>query len=174
MHLRLVLVAPLLAPFALGAHVRRQDNSTATTVAPPVSGATSAPASSQSPPPDVPFTLVSSNPTAYPLSDIVESPSIHPTVPLEITVTPGESPTGISDAPPLPTGSFHLLTLAWHHRTTCNLFPFACRETDYFYLSRRPAEGAFLLAGCPPKDFRPFNLGSPFLTIQSIDYFYFF
>ena len=93
---------PLLV---FGVNIRRQDlNATSTTDSLPA-GATTAPNSTLSPPPDVPFTLVSSNPTAFPLSDIVQSPSTHPTVPLETTPTAGQEPTAVTDdAPPLPTG----------------------------------------------------------------------
>ena len=100
---------PLLA---FGVNIRRQDvNATDSATVPPtvVGGATTTTTAptSLSPPPDVPFTLVSSNPTAFPLSDIDQSPSTHPTVPLETTPTAGQEPTAITNnAPPLPTGLF--------------------------------------------------------------------
>jgi hypothetical protein len=108
---RALFFAPLPL-LAFGVNIRRQDNTTQTptTTVPPVGVTTgTGPTTSLSPPPDVPFTLVSSNPTAFPLSDIVASPSTHPTEPLETTPTAGEEPTAITgNAPPLPTGLFLL------------------------------------------------------------------
>jgi hypothetical protein len=107
---RALFFAPLPL-LAFGVNIRRQDTANATTTTTPPAGVTTATSltTSLSPPPDVPFTLVSSNPTAFPLSDIVASPSTHPTEPLQTTPTAGEEPTAVTDdAPPLPTGSFLL------------------------------------------------------------------
>jgi hypothetical protein len=108
---RALFAAPLPL-LALGANIRRQLNdSTPNTV-------TSAPAAADTPPPTVAFTLLSSNPTAYPLSDIVESPSTHPTIALEWTFTAGEMNTEMQSgtAPPLPTGKliFSDFISSWH------------------------------------------------------------
>jgi hypothetical protein len=96
---RALLAAPLPL-LAFGANIPRQLNDSTP------SSVTSAPAAADTPPPTVAFTLLSSNPTAYPLSDIVESPSTHPTIALEWTFTAGEMNTDMQSgtAPPLPTG----------------------------------------------------------------------
>jgi hypothetical protein len=112
-HTSMLFRALFFAPLpllAFGVNIRRQDtalpSSTTDSTVPPVSGAatTTGLTTSLSPPPDVPFTLVASNPTAFPLSDIDASPSTHPTVDLETTPTAGQEPTVVTDAPPLPTG----------------------------------------------------------------------
>jgi len=98
-----VLFAAPLPLFAYGANIRRQLNDST-----PETLTSSASASAvDTPPPTVAFTLLSTNPTAYPLSDIVESPSTHPTIALEWTFTAGEEPTdiGSATAPPLPSVS---------------------------------------------------------------------
>lgn len=104
---KMIFRALLLAPLpllALGAQIRRQDSATS-------SGATSAPpttatAATSSAPSEVPFTLISSNPTAFPLSEIVASPATHTTIPLTDQITPGATPTIVAtNAPPLPSGS---------------------------------------------------------------------
>jgi hypothetical protein len=97
---RALFAAPLPL-LALGANVHRQLNDST-----PQTETTSAPAAVDTPPPTVPFTLISSNPTAFPLSDIVESPSTHPTIALEWTFTAGEQNTDMvsATAPPLPSG----------------------------------------------------------------------
>jgi hypothetical protein len=96
-----VLFAAPLPLFAYGANIRRQLNdSTPETLTSAASSAV------DTPPPTVSFSLLSTNPTAFPLSDIVESPSTHPTIALEWTFTAGEEPTDIvsATAPPLPSG----------------------------------------------------------------------
>jgi peptidoglycan/xylan/chitin deacetylase (PgdA/CDA1 family) len=97
-----VLFAAPLPLFAYGANIRRQLNdSTPETLTSAASSAV------DTPPPTVSFSLLSTNPTAFPLSDIVESPSTHPTIALEWTFTAGEEPTDIvsATAPPLPSVS---------------------------------------------------------------------
>ncbi|PVG00996.1 putative chitin deacetylase [Serendipita vermifera] len=104
MLLRALLTATPLPLVALGSLVARQDTVSAST--PAVSGSATSTSTSLSPPPEVPFTLVSSNPTAYPLSEIVATPATHTTIALPWTYTGGQEPTVVdSDAPPLPTVS---------------------------------------------------------------------
>lgn len=101
-HALLAATAPLPL-LALGAHIRRQDTASASSVS--SGSATASPSASASAPPEVPFTLISSNPTAFPLSAIVATPATHTTIPLEWTFTAGQEPTAVtSNAPPLPTG----------------------------------------------------------------------
>lgn len=109
MLLKALFSAPLPL-LALAANIPRQATDSgaapsATNSAAATGSVTAAP-SSMSAPPDVPFTLVSSNPTAFPLSDIVATPVTHTTIPLEWTFTAGEANTAIASAtvPPLPTG----------------------------------------------------------------------
>ncbi|TDL28773.1 glycoside hydrolase/deacetylase [Rickenella mellea] len=73
---------------------------------PSTSAASAAPTGSGSPtlspPPTVPVTLQSTNPTAVPLSQITANETSQPTIALQSTFAAGSIPTGIPGAPPLP------------------------------------------------------------------------
>lgn len=77
-------------------NARRQASSSS----PSASGTTSAPATSS--PSTVSFSLFSTNPTAVPLSAIIQSPSTEATVPLTTTYAAGAAQTLIPGAPNLP------------------------------------------------------------------------
>jgi peptidoglycan/xylan/chitin deacetylase (PgdA/CDA1 family) len=99
------ILAPLLASTftaANAANVRRQTTSYSTTSsgAATPSGATPAPTTSS--PSTVPFSLWSTNPTAVPLSAIIQSPVTEATVPLPTTYAAGAAQTLIPGAPNLP------------------------------------------------------------------------
>ncbi|KAG8751553.1 chitin deacetylase [Serendipita sp. 396] len=98
---RALLTAPLPL-LVLGAQPlnRRQDTASSTGAG----TATATPAStSVSAPPEVAFTLVSSNPTAFPLTEIVATPVTHTTQTLDWTYSAGQSATAVGSlAPPLP------------------------------------------------------------------------
>lgn len=99
-----ILTSLLASAFAVAnaSNVRRQVTSSST--AP--SGTTQAPATSS--PSTASFSLYSTNPTAVPLSNIVQSPATEATVPLTTTYTAGAAQTLIPGAPNLPSGERHL------------------------------------------------------------------
>src|SRR5258706_6679260 len=112
-----ILTSLLASAFAVAnaADVRRQAASSST--AP--SGTTQAPATSS--PPTASFSLYSTNPTAVPLSNIVQSPATEATVPLTTTYTAGAAQTLIPGAPNLPSCECPLAS--WKARGTTNAHP---------------------------------------------------
>ncbi|CAG7849395.1 SubName: Full=Probable Chitin deacetylase {ECO:0000313/EMBL:CCA71793.1} [Serendipita indica DSM 11827] len=100
------LVSASLPLLAFGAQIRRQDpaaSSSAAGTTPAGTGTATPAATSMTPPPEVPITLVSTNPTAFPLSAIVATPVTHTAQPLASTPSAGQQPSAVgSNAPPLP------------------------------------------------------------------------
>jgi hypothetical protein len=99
-----IFTSLLASVFAVAnaANSRRQAPNYSTTP----SGTTQAPATSS--PPTVSFSLYSTNPTAVPLSNIVQSPATEATVPLTTTYAAGAAQTLIPGAPNLPSCECHL------------------------------------------------------------------
>ncbi|KAG8781196.1 chitin deacetylase [Serendipita sp. 397] len=98
---RALLTAPLPL-LVLGAQPLNRRQDTASSTGPGTATATPA-STSVSAPPEVAFTLVSSNPTAFPLTEIVATPVTHTTQTLDWTYSAGQSATAVGSlAPPLP------------------------------------------------------------------------
>ncbi|KAG8791250.1 chitin deacetylase [Serendipita sp. 398] len=101
---RALLTAPLPL-LVLGAQPLNRRQDTASSTGPGTATATPA-STSVSAPPEVAFTLVSSNPTAFPLTEIVATPVTHTTQTLDWTYSAGQSATAVGSlAPPLPAGT---------------------------------------------------------------------
>lgn len=99
------ILASLLASVFATANAGNARRQAASSSAAP-SGTTQAPATSS--PPTVSFSLYSTNPTAVPLSNIVQSPATEATVPLTTTYPAGAAQTFIPGAPNLPSCKRHL------------------------------------------------------------------
>lgn len=93
-------------------------------------------------PPSVTFTLLSTNPTAVPLSSIVANASSLPTSSLSSTVPPGTQPTFLPLAPPLPNGESSLMFLTVFN---CSSSAALLSPSNYPSLDKQPPTNTSLV-----------------------------